>query len=158
MNNTTLSGNAPRMNGIARFVELKRNKIIEVISALFILLFVYTATSKLIWVDDLKDVLVKYPLIGKFSNLVAWGLPIVELFVALLLFIPATRLKGLFASLILMSSFTLYLIYMLLFTPSLPCTCGGMLQKLSWPQHLVLNVIYIILSLVAIRLIKKRAI
>jgi putative oxidoreductase len=158
MNNTTLSGNVPGMNGIARFIELKRNKIVEVISALFILLFVYTATSKLIWVEDLKSILVKYPLIGNFSNLVAWSLPIVELFVALSLFIPATRLKGLFASLILMSGFTLYLIYMLLFTPSLPCTCGGMLQKLSWPQHLVLNVIYIILSLVAIRLMKKRTI
>jgi putative oxidoreductase len=122
MNNTTLSGEMPKRNGIARFVEMKRNKIVEVISALFILLFVYTATSKLIWINDLKDVLVKYPLIGNFSNLVAWGLPIVELFVALLLFIPATRLKGFFASLILMTGFTLYLIYMLLFTPNLPCT------------------------------------
>lgn len=156
MKNVTLSGEMPKRNGIARFVEMNRSKIVEVISVLYILLFVYTATSKLIWVNDLKTVLVKYPLIGNFSNTIAWGLPIVELIVSLLLLIPATRLKGLYAALVLMSGFTLYLIYMLSFAENLPCTCGGMLQKLSWPQHLILNVIFIILSLLGIRLMKKR--
>jgi hypothetical protein len=156
MENVSLSGGMPKRNSIGRFEEMKRNKIVEVIAALFILLFVYTATSKLIWVNDLKTVLIKYPLIGDFSNTVAWGLPIVELIVSLLLLIPATRLKGLLASFVLMSGFTLYLIYMLSFAENLPCTCGGMLQKLSWPQHLILNILYIILSLVGIRLMKKR--
>lgn len=134
----------------------KMTKIVEVISALFIFLFIYTAINKIISVNDLKFVLKKYPLIGSFSDIVAWALPITELIVALFLFIPRTRLLGLYSSLVLMTGFTLYLIYMLSFSSNLPCTCGGMLQKLSWPQHLVFNLIFVILSIVGIVIERRK--
>ena len=156
MKNVTLSGNLPKRNSFALFIDSKRNTIVEVIAALFILLFMYTAINKFIAFDSLKIVLQKYPLIGNFPVLVAWGLPLVETIVALLLFLPRTRLYGLYASLILMASFTIYLAYMLLFTPKLPCTCGGLLQKLSWPQHLVFNIIFFSLALWGILLQRKQ--
>lgn len=136
---------------------MKRGFFIEIISSLLILLFVYTAITKFLAIDSLKIVLKDYPLIGGMPVLVAWVLPITELIVSLLLFLPRTRLWGLYASLILMSSFTLYLGYMLALTSKLPCTCGGMLQKLSWPQHFVFNVFFVLLSLAGILLIRKQA-
>ena len=145
MKNATLSGSA-----------IKRTTIVEVISALFILLFVYTAINKFLVLTDLKYVLKDFPLIGSFPQVVAWGLPISESIIALLLFIPRTKLSGLYGSLAMMTAFTFYLGYMLVFTPKLPCTCGGMLQKLSWPQHLIFNMIFIFLAIVAIRLYKKQ--
>src|SRR5258706_16059953 len=136
---------------------MKRNLVIEIISSLLILLFVYTGINKFLAIDSVKLVLKQYPLIGSMPNIIAWGLPITELVVAILLFIPRTRLRGFYASLLLMTAFTLYLGYMLIFTTKLPCTCGGMLQKLSWPQHFVFNIFFVLLSLAGIFLIKKQA-
>jgi hypothetical protein len=155
MKHVTLSGNLPKRNSFALFVDRNRNTIVEVISALFILLFVYTGINKFIALNTLQYVLKEYPLIGNFPTAVAWGLPLIELFVAALLFIPKTRLRGLYASLILMTGFTAYLSYMLVFTPKLPCTCGGLLQKLSWPQHLIFNILFVLLSIIAIRLRRR---
>jgi putative oxidoreductase len=136
-------------------LSVKRTMIVDVISALFILLFVYTAINKFMAVNDLKSVLKDYPLIGSIPILVAWALPITELLVALWLFIPRFKLLGLYSSLALMTMFTLYLGYILSFTTKLPCTCGGMLQKLSWPQHLIFNIFFIILASIAIWFYKK---
>lgn len=156
MKNATLSGSAMKRNGFMNFVVAKRTTIVEVISALFILLFVYTAINKFLVLNDLKHVLKSFPLIGSFPQVIAWGLPISESIIALLLFIPRTKLSGLYGSLAMMTAFTFYLGYMLVFTPKLPCTCGGMLQKLSWPQHLIFNIFFVFLAIVAIRLYKKQ--
>jgi hypothetical protein len=50
-----------------------------------------------------------------------------------------------------MTVFTLYLGYMLLFTPNRPCVCGGVIKTMSWDQHIVFNCFFILLSLIAIR-------
>lgn len=146
----------PRQNVTTNFFIAKRKTIVEIISALFILLFAYTAINKFIALKQLSFVLKQYPLIGSFSELVAWGLPITESVIALLLFLPRTKLIGLYSSLIMMATFTIYLAYMLKFTPKLPCTCGGMLQKLSWPQHFVFNIFFLLLSIIGIWLSKKK--
>jgi hypothetical protein len=156
MKNATLSGSTTKRNGFINFVLAKRAMIVEVISALFILLFVYTAINKFLALNDLKYVLKHFPLIGGFPQVIAWGLPISESIIALLLFIPRTKLSGLYGSLAMMTAFTFYLGYMLVSTPKLPCTCGGMLQKLSWPQHLIFNIFFVLLAIVAIRLYKKQ--
>jgi len=147
MKNTTLSGTSmPKRNGIVNFFVVKRNTIIEVIAALFILLFVYTGINKLIAFTTLKNVLVEYPIVGSIPVFTAWALPVTELIISLLLFFPRTKLWGLYSALTLMISFTLYLAYMLSSTTNLPCTCGGLLQKLSWPQHLIFNIIFVLLA------------
>lgn len=134
---------------------MKRATIIEIIAALLILLFVYTGISKLSEQPAFINVLSKSPLIGNFSEVIAWALPITELIVALLLMFPTTRLKGLYASAILMSIFTIYLGYMIAFTPKLPCSCGGALKQLTWKQHLVFNIFFTLLAVWGIMLSKK---
>jgi putative oxidoreductase len=156
MKDVTFSGGMPRRNGVVRFVEKNKNTIIEVIAALFILLFAYTAYNKFLVLKDLRKVIKEYPLIGNFSELVAWGLPVTESIIVLLLFLPKTKRIGLICSLIMMSAFTLYLGYMLIFTPKLPCTCGGMLQQLSWPQHLMFNLVFILLAIWGLQLYKRK--
>lgn len=150
MKDVTLSGGMPKRNGVARFVEVNRNRIVEVVSALFILLFVYTALHKFLAYEMLGSVLEKYPLIGNFSNIITFGLPITELSISILLLIPKTRLIGLITSTALMLLFTLYIGYLFLFNSDMPCTCGGMLQELSWPQHIYFNSLFIILGFIGI--------
>lgn len=128
----------------------------EIISALLLILFLYTAASKLIDHERFVMVLKKSPLLKEVAEPVSWLVPLSELVVSLSLFVPLWRLYGFRLSLILMSLFTLYLIYMLIFTPNLPCSCGGVIRKMSWGQHLVFNVFFTALSWLGIRLEKKK--
>jgi len=114
----------------------------DIISALFILLFVYTATTKLIEHDNFKVVLAQSPLIGEKANVLSWLLPILELFTAMLLFIPSLRKWGFASALILMLLFTFYITYMILFARNLPCSCGGVVSAMTWPEHLIFNIFF----------------
>lgn len=135
---------------------MKRNTLIEIIAALFILLFVYTATSKFFAFNQFQYTLGRSPLIGKMATVVAWGLPIVELLIALLLFIPRMRRWGLWASFGIMLFFTGYLGYMIYFTPDRPCSCGGVLKQMTWKQHLVFNIGFTLLALLGLWLQRRQ--
>lgn len=134
---------------------MSKKLVIEIISALFILLFVYTAVTKLNDFENFRNVLKSSPLIGDKALFVAWMLPIGELIVSLLLFMPRTRVLGLHCSLVLMIVFTAYLSYMLTAAPHLPCSCGGVLQQMSWKEHLVFNICFSLLALLGVWLNRK---
>lgn len=127
----------------------------DIISGILLLLFLYTSLSKLADYEVFKNVLSASPLLKSLDGVVAWLLPVTELVVVVLLFIPSKRLKGLYASFVLISLFTLYLIYMITFTPHLPCNCGGVLKLLTWPQHIFFNLFFILLSLFGILLYQR---
>ncbi|HEY0679432.1 MAG TPA: MauE/DoxX family redox-associated membrane protein [Chitinophagaceae bacterium] len=112
---------------------------VEFISALLILLFVYTAVSKIFEGPRFAGALSKSTLIADYATTLAVALPAVELVIALFLLSPRWRTLGLYASAFIMTVFTMYLAYMIIFAPTLPCTCGGVLRQLSWNQHLVFN-------------------
>lgn len=135
---------------------MRRQFIIEIISSLLILLFLYTALSKLLDYTSFKSVLSKSPLIGSMAAVVALALPITEGLVSILLFFPRTRLWGLYSALALMTGFTVYLAYMIFFTPHLPCSCGGVLKQMTWNQHLVFNIFFLLLSLTGVVLQRKQ--
>jgi hypothetical protein len=100
-------------------------------------------------------VLSKIPLIGRGAGIVAILLPLAELLIALLLLFERTRLIGLYASLVLLSIFTVYLVYMVLAVPKLPCSCGGVISTMSWKQHVVFNAVFIVLTIIGIRRFKR---
>jgi hypothetical protein len=125
-------------------------RTVEIISALFIFIFVYTSISKVLDYTSFKTVLSKSPLIGNSADLTAWMLPVVELVISLCLFFPRTRGLGLKLTLGLMTLFTIYVLYMLLFVPDLPCSCGGVISAMSWTQHLFFNIALTIIALIGI--------
>jgi hypothetical protein len=119
-------------------------------AALFILVFVYTATSKLMQLEHFETVLKTSPLIGIYARYVSVMLPAIELVAAVLLFFPATRMRGLVLSLTLMILFTVYISYMLVFNQHLPCSCGGFIGRLSWKEHLFFNLILTVVAATAV--------
>jgi hypothetical protein len=143
-------------NAFTRLLISKRNTIVEIISALFILMFLYTALSKSYHIDSTADVLKKTPGFANYALEGAWAVVIAEYLAALSLFIPKTRKIGLYASLILMLLFTGYIAYMKAFVPDLPCSCGGVISKMNWSQHLVFNIFFTLLALLGILLLGKR--
>lgn len=123
---------------------------IEVISAVLILLFSYTAISKLIDHRSFQFFLRNIVSGNTGADVLSLLIPSVEICTALLLFFSSTRVVGLYASMVLLSMFTLYLIWMILFVPRLPCSCGGVISRMSWKWHVVFNLFFVGMSVVGI--------
>ena len=118
---------------------MKKSFFIELICSLLVLLFIYTGLSKLLDFSTFHLQLSKSPFITNYANAVAWILPAVEIVIALALVFKRTRLLGLYGSLFLMTMFTAYIYAMLHYSYDLPCSCGGIISKMSWTQHLWFN-------------------
>jgi hypothetical protein len=131
---------------------MKRIVTTELISSFLIFLFGYTAISKLLSIDRFEAVLEQSPLISSGAALLAWQIPLAELGIVLLLIFSSTRKMGLWVSAILLSFFTIYLFYMVLFSPHLPCSCGGLISSMSWPVHIGFNVVCIAITVAGIRI------
>jgi len=127
-----------------------KSVIANIINGLFILLFSYTALSKLQAYGKFRFVLSMAPLVRSYATWVAAAVPAAELIIAALLFIPATAKKGLIAGVSLLVVFTMYLVYMILTEPNLPCSCGGVIQQMSWKQHIAFNLFFIGVGLAGI--------
>lgn len=130
-------------------------RIINIISALFIFLFAYTALSKLLSIENFRIVLSRSEIFQTGADFLSWVIPVSELAISLLLFFHISRKFGLLLSTVLMGLFTIYIAYMLLFVPDLPCSCGGVIQQMSWPQHLVFNITFFILGFLGWRMSGK---
>lgn len=131
---------------------MRKKWIIEIISGLFIILFLYTALSKLTDYKTFRDGLAGSPPLFPFRNFLAWFIPITEIGITGMLFFPPTRKIGLYASALIMIVFTGYITYMVYFTEIRPCSCGGVIAAMTWKQHLVFNISFVILAFIAIML------
>jgi len=107
-----------------------------------VFLFVYTATSKLSHLYIFQGQLARFPWIMHYAVVLSWAVPVMELAASGLLLASRTRRTGLYVSLGLMISFTLYLAFMLGSQEHLPCSCGGVISSMSWQQHLVFNLFF----------------
>ena len=133
-----------------RFILRYRPWIVDIICLLFVVLFTYAAVSKLLEFEKFRAQLGQSPLLTAFADMVVWTIPAVELAISLLLFVPRFRLGALYASLSLMTLFTAYIVAILYFSPYVPCSCGGILEKLGWTEHLVFNLLFIALAIAGI--------
>lgn len=133
-----------------------KKAIVVVIASLYILLFVYTASSKLMHLGVFRLRLERMPFIGSYAQWISWGIPFLELVIAGLLLFNGYRLIGLYASLILMSLFTGYIIMVLQFSDSIPCSCGGIVSALGWKDHILLNISFMVLAFLGILWSKKQ--
>jgi len=132
---------------LSTYLSAKTRSIIaDGISALFILLFIYTATSKIFTFKDFSNVLYVVPVIHSLPGTAAVSVIAVQIIVGLLLIIPFTQKTGLYATVLLLLIFTVYLIYMVNFVDILPCNCGGVSSYLSWENHIWFNTILIFLA------------
>lgn len=134
---------------------MKRAIVVEIIVMLFVVLFLYTAISKLMEYDIFREQLSESPILHAVATPVAIGLPILEFLLVAMLMIPRWRLRGLYASTALMAAFTIYIIVLMNIADHLPCSCGGVLAQLSWGEHIVFNCVYIVLGLLGIWLERK---
>lgn len=125
--------------------------VVDLISALLIVLFVYAALSKALDLETFKDHLERSYFKTGERDAIALLLPAGEVFVAVLLSIEKFKMTGLYLAFLLMLLFTLYVGGMITFRTSLPCACGGVLENMSWKEHLLFNIVFLFLSFIGIQ-------
>jgi hypothetical protein len=125
-------------------------------SSLLLFLFTYTAISKLTDLATFRTALEKVPFTARGAAVLAVAIPMAELVIVLLLLFSSTRLKGLYASAGLLTLFTIYLVGMLLFASSLPCSCGGVISGMGWWEHVGMNVGLVVFTVMGIRRLKGK--
>ncbi|WP_343670527.1 MauE/DoxX family redox-associated membrane protein [Chitinophaga sp.] len=131
---------------------MKSSTILAGIKYAFFFLFLYTAFNKLMAYDYYLYDLKRSPVLGNYATILAVLVPAAELLVAGLLLPEKTTKGGLLGSLTLMVLFTFYVGYVVFFAATRPCTCGGIIRNLTWPQHLVFNLVFLMLSIAGLYL------
>lgn len=139
-------------------MDLNKNKktiTLKIICLLYVMLFVYAATSKVLDFENFEVQLGQSPLLSIYASWISWLVITIELLIAAALLLPKSQLIGLYAALGLMTMFSAYIFIILNFSSFIPCSCGGILEKMSWNMHLIFNCIFIALALFAIVLNKR---
>ncbi|WP_234110704.1 DoxX family protein [Chryseobacterium sp. R2A-55] len=116
----------------------------------FALLFTYAAVSKILDFENFQVQIAQSPLLSAYAGTISYGVIIIELAIVILLLIQKTNRLGLYGSLSLMTAFTVYIYLILNYSDFVPCSCGGILEKMGWTEHLVFNIGCVLLAALAI--------
>ncbi|MBB5441251.1 hypothetical protein HDC92_004958 [Pedobacter sp. AK017] len=116
-------------------------------SALLILLFTYAAWDKVLDHQTFLHQMRRspFPFMDIWAIALVWLVPMAEVLVAVFLWLPHWRMRGLIASLLLLAVFELYIGGMLFSGKELPCTCSGVFN-MSWGNHLIFNLVFIVIA------------
>ncbi|WP_307424754.1 MauE/DoxX family redox-associated membrane protein [Chryseobacterium sp. MDT2-18] len=117
-----------------------------IISFFFVLLFIYASASKMLDFENFQVQLAQSPLLSAYAGFISYAVIILELVIAGLLCFHLTRLWGLFASFAIMVAFTVYIYLILNYSDFVPCSCGGILEKMGWAEHLIFNIAGVVIA------------
>jgi hypothetical protein len=92
----------------------------------------------------------KSPILNAFSGPVSILIPVIEIVISVMLVIRQFQYMAFYLSFSLMVVFSAYIVSILKFSAYIPCSCGGILQNMTWNQHLIFNVGFVFLGTVAI--------
>jgi uncharacterized membrane protein YphA (DoxX/SURF4 family) len=134
---------------------MKKGTITEAITILNIIIFLYSGVGKIMDFDIFREQLAISPITESVAKPIALLLPLSEFAIVLMLIVPRWRLKGLYVIITLMTIFTAYIIALFSISTEMPCSCGGLIELLSWKQHLLFNTALMLLDIWAIILLRK---
>lgn len=136
---------------------MKRKTFVEILIALFILLFVYTASAKLFSFQENIMAMHNQPLARWLSDILIYAIPITELIVVALLCINRTKRIGILLFTTMMIMFTGYVALVLSnHYGRIPCSCGGLMKELKWQSHLYINIVFTSLGVLALYLTRTK--
>ncbi|MNK03978.1 hypothetical protein D3C87_218320 [compost metagenome] len=121
-------------------------------------LYMYTGWAKFMNISTFIRDNGKIPHLGQYANLIGYGIPSLEIVLAILLVIPVYRIKrfALWTSTLLMGVFTIYLSLMVKFAEKKLCHCGGVIESMGWKTHIVFNIIWLIAGIFALKRTKVK--
>jgi Methylamine utilisation protein MauE len=123
----------------------------ELIIYLLALLFLYTAFSKLIDMRHFVRAIHNQPFPRSVDPILIVGVPLIEIITGIALLRIKSRTIGLYLSTILMLAFSIYVgLAVFNFFKRVPCGCAGVFQGMSWPTHLIFNLIFLALAMIGL--------
>lgn len=137
------------MKAIGRF-------LVTGVAYFFAVLFIYAAASKMFDFENFQVQLAQSPLLSAYAGFISYAVIVLEVMIGGVLVDPKVRRIGLYASFGLMVAFTVYIYLILNHSDFVPCSCGGILEKMGWTEHLIFNVTAVGMSLLAIVFIGKK--
>lgn len=133
-----------------------KNKLLLFSRLLLILLFLYTLIHKIIDIKSFENTLLKSTIISNNQvQLLLYFTPLAELFVIISLFLKK-RIIGFYLSFILMLVFTLYLVALNNFSFYKGCSCGGIFNELTYLEHIIINISFLLIALLSIMLFENK--
>lgn len=127
-------------------METFKTRFVEIVSYFFILLFCYATISKIMDFENFSLQLSQSPLLGVFAGIIVYAVLAVELLICVLLIFEKTRTAGLYFSFTIMVLFSAYIYIILHYSEFVPCSCGGILEKMDWNTHLIFNIGTVLLA------------
>jgi len=138
-------------------MKKRRQIILELIAALLIILYLYAGLSKFLDFRVFTHEMNNQPFLNSWKPWLIFVIPSSEIVIALALIPERTRLIALYASGALMLLFTAYTAAILLHQfKYIPCSCGGVIRNLTWPQHLLFNLFFLCVSVTGIILQQRK--
>lgn len=133
-------------------VENFQQKYINISLILLVILFSYAAIFKGFDMLLFQKQMAESPLIPmELIQFLSYLIPIGEILICFLLIFDETRLIGFLMSYFTMLLFSVYLLALThYFGHNLPCACGGILNKMGYTEHIIFNIFFTILSLIAL--------
>ncbi len=129
-------------------------RILLFIQVTLFALYLYSSLVKILNLNGFHNTLLKSPMFDSaLASVLVYVVPIWEMLISVVI-VSKTSLIGYFASFFTMVSFTIYLILIYTQFPLAPCSCGGVINSLSYEWHIALNLFFASLSIVAISLKK----
>jgi hypothetical protein len=129
---------------------MRRTTIIEILSAGFILVFIYTSLNKFLHHHIFLFELKLSPDLNQMAAILSWTMPIIELSIASLFFFKQSRLIAFF---LVSTLFSVYLSAMFILERYVPNIRGGILNSLSYNQYILLNSTFLLLAILGVILL-----
>ncbi|REA56432.1 hypothetical protein DSL64_26930 [Dyadobacter luteus] len=127
--------------------------LVKAITFLLTVLFLYTALSKLMDLDTFHSQLANQNIPKWTVAYLVWLIPASELLAVGLMIFGSSRSLGLYMSSLLMLAFTVYIgLVVIGFFDRVPCSCGGVLKSMSFGSHLVFNLFFLSIAILAANL------
>jgi hypothetical protein len=124
-----------------------------IISYLLVSIFSYSSCQKLFYYDIFLINLKRSPMIiSSLAIYISYIIIIIEILIPILLAFNKTRKWGFFISFFLIFLFTGYILLTITYSPYLPCSCGGLIERLSWSGHMIFNGFLLLLSFVGFKI------
>jgi len=128
-----------------------------VVAATMALLFSYTGIRKLLEFSEFSSQMHNQPIAGWIIQLAIWGLPSLEILLAVLLSANRFRLVGFVLTIVTLSMFTVYISLIIAGAFSyIPCSCSGIFRDMSWEGHLYINIILTALAYIGYRTERRK--
>jgi len=130
--------------------------LLKVITFLLVLLWVYSAVSKLSNFYDFRLEMFRQELPRWMRLNLVWILPPIELIAAGLLLFKNSEYAGYWISFVLMALFTVYVgLVVAGYYKQVPCSCGGVIKAMGWNAHLAFNLFFLLLACTGIFLFNR---